>query len=208
MSDDPKRIVEAGFDVIADRFGAWRAGITGSPDEEWLADLLSRLPGNADVLELGCGEGQTARRLVDAGLRYVGVDISGEQLRRARALVPEADFRQGDFTELNVRAEPFDAVVSLYVLNHLPRADLPGLLARVASWLRPGGYLLATFGQSGWEGVQEDWLGVPMFFGSHTKPDTLSLLSNAGFVIERDEIVSIVEPVEGPANFLWVLARR
>lgn len=208
MREDPKRIVEAGFDQIADRFGAWRAGITGSPDEEWLGALLSRLPRNAGILELGCGEGLTARRLVDAGVHYVGIDISGEQLRRARALVPEAEFRQGDFTGLDVEAERFDAVVSLYVLNHVPRADLPALLARVASWLRPGGYLLATFGQSGWEGVQEEWLGVPMFFGSYTKAETLSLLGHAGFAIEREEIVPIVEPVEGPASFLWVLARR
>jgi hypothetical protein len=53
MSDDPKRIVETGFDTIADRFSAWRAGITGSPDEEWLGELLGRLPAGAHILELG-----------------------------------------------------------------------------------------------------------------------------------------------------------
>jgi cyclopropane fatty-acyl-phospholipid synthase-like methyltransferase len=204
---DPKKIVEEGYDAIAERFGAWRAAIEGSPDDEWLAELLGKVPDRADVLELGCGQGEAARRIVDAGHRYVGIDISAEQLRRARALVPEADFRHGDLSKLAVDEESFDAVVSLYVFGHLPRAELPALLERIADWLRPGGRLLATFGRSGWEGVEDDFIGVPMFFGSYTDEDTLALLERAGFVAERAEVVPIVEP-EGDASFLWVLAAR
>jgi cyclopropane fatty-acyl-phospholipid synthase-like methyltransferase len=208
VSDDPKRIVEKGYNAIAERFGAWRLGVKGSPDEEWLAELLGRLPGKADILELGCGQGTTARRLVDAGHGYVGVDLSEEQLHRARSLVPEAEFRHGDLTELDVGAATFDAVIAVYVLNHLQRADLADLLPQVATWLRSGGYLLATFGKSGTEGVEADWLGVPMFFGSYTEQETLALLRDVGFRLERAEVVRIVEPEEGAASFLWVLARR
>ena len=207
MSDDPKRIVEQGYDAIADRFGAWRAAIVGSPDDEWLGDLLERLPKRAEVLELGCGQGQAARRLVEAGHRYTGVDISAGQLHHARSLVPDAEFRHGDVTEIALDAESLDAVVSLYVFGHLPRAELPALLERIAASLRSGGYLLATFARSGAEGVEDDWLGVPMFFGSYTDPETLSLVGAAGLEIERAEVVPIVEP-EGEGAFLWVLARK
>lgn len=204
---DPKRIVEQGYDAIADRFGTWRAAIEGSPDDEWLGELLAKLPDRAEVLELGCGQGETARRIVDAGHRYVGIDLSVEQLRYARVLVPEADFRHRDIAALAFDAESFNAVVSLYVFGHLPRAELPDLLRRIAGWLRPGGLLLATFGRSGGEGAEVDWLGVPMFFGSYTDDDTLALLERAGFAVERSEVVPIVEP-EGDASFLWVLAAR
>jgi SAM-dependent methyltransferase len=207
MAEDPKRIVEQGYDAIADRFGAWRAAIVGSPDDEWLGDLLDKLPERADILEVGCGQGLAARRLVGAGHRYSGVDISAEQLRHARSLVPEAEFRHGDLTEIALDAESLDAVVSLYVFGHLPRAELSGLLERIAASLRPGGYLLATFARSGAEGVQDDWLGVPMFFGSYTDPETLALVGDAGLEVERAEVVPIVEP-EGDGAFLWVLARK
>lgn len=207
MSEDPKRIVESGYDAIADRFGAWRAGITGSPDEEWLSDLLAKLPEQAAILELGCGQGLAARRIVDAGHRYTGVDISAEQLRFARELVPEAEFKHGDLTKIAFDAESVDAVVSFYVFNHLPRAELPGLLERIAVSLRSDGYLLATFGSSGSEGLQDDWLGVRMFFASYTENETLGLLRAAGFEIEREEVVPINEPEEGTARFLWVLAK-
>lgn len=191
---------------MAERFGDWRARVHGSPDEEWLDELFARLPQEADVLELGSGHGLTARRIVDAGHSYAGVDISAEQLRRARDVVPEAELRQADLTEIRFEAASLDAVVSLYVFNHLPRAALPDLLQRIGIWLCPGGYLLATFGRSGTEGVQEDWLGVPMFFGSYSEEETLGLLVAAGFAIERKELVSIIEPDEGEGRFLWVLA--
>jgi SAM-dependent methyltransferase len=207
MSDDPKRIVEQGYDAIAPQFGAWRAAIVGSPDDEWLGGLLDKLPEQANILELGCGQGLTARRLVEAGHRYTGVDISAEQLRRAHSLVPEAEFRHGDVTKIELDTESLDAVVSLYVFGHLPRAELPGLIERIAAALRPGGCLLATFARSGAEGVEEDWLGVPMFFGSHRDPETLTIVGDAGLEIERAEVVRIVEP-EGEGAFLWVLARK
>lgn len=205
--NDPKRLIEDGYNAIAERFGVWRAGISGSPDEEWLRDLLAKLPKQAAVVELGCGQGVTARRIVDAGHQYVGVDLSIEQLRRARQLVPEADFHHGDFTEMAFDPSSLDAVVALYAFNHLARADLAKLLERIPRWLRSGGWLLATFGRSGSEGVQNDWLGVPMFFGSYTERETLDLLRGFGFALIRHEVVGIVEPEEGPAEFLWVLAR-
>ena len=204
----PQDLVAVGYDEIADRFGEWRPGITGSPDDAWLDALFARLPKIADVLELGCGHGQAARRLVDAGHGYTGVDISAEQLRHARKLVPEAEFLHADMTGLDIDPESLDAVVSLYVLGHMPRADLPPLLQRIAGWLRPDGCFLATYARSGWEGVQDDFLGVPMFFGSYTDEETLDLLVRAGFEIEREEVVTIVEPEVGPGSFLWVLATR
>jgi hypothetical protein len=74
-------------------------------------------------------------------------------------------------------------------------------------WLQPGGYLLATFGVSGSEGVEDDWLGVPMFFASYTGAENRALARAVGLVIEQDEVVPIAEP-EGEARFQWLLARK
>jgi hypothetical protein len=60
MSDDPKRIVEHGYNAIADRYAEWaRTEVTGSPAVDYLERLLALLPPGADVLELGCGNGDT-----------------------------------------------------------------------------------------------------------------------------------------------------
>jgi hypothetical protein len=67
--------------------------------------------------------------------------------------------------------------------------------------------LLATFGTSGSEAL-EDWLGVPMFFGSFTAPENVRLVEEAGLEIVRDEVIPIFEPDHGEARFQWILARK
>jgi ubiquinone/menaquinone biosynthesis C-methylase UbiE len=191
MPDDPKRIVEAGYDAMADRFAAWQAEIPDSPHLAWVKELIGRLPANPDVLELGCGAAIEPTQLLAEKGRFIGVDISGEQLRRARTRCPQATFHHADMTEVEYPEETFDAVVCAYALNHVPRRDLAELVPRIAGWLRPNGYLLASFGVSGGEGIEEEWLGVPMFFASFTADENRRLVTEAGLEILRDEVVPI-----------------
>jgi len=157
------------------------------------------------VLELGCGgAAEPTRRLAAAG-HLTGIDISEHQLRLAQEGCPGANFVVGDMTTVELDPESFDAVVSLYAFNHVPRAELPKLIKRIGGWLKPDGYLLATFGVSDSEGVQDDWLGVPMFFAGHSTGANCSFVVQAGFAVLRDEVSVIVEP-EGEASFQWILA--
>jgi predicted TPR repeat methyltransferase len=207
VTEDARKLVGRGYDRMADRFAAWRDEIEGSPERDWVQDLIERLPAKPEVLELGCGAAEEPTLLLAESGRLLGIDISGHQLRRARERCPLGTFVQGDIVELELDPESFDAVVALYVFNHVPRADLPPLFGRVGAWLRDGGYVLATFGISGAEGVEDEWLGVPMFFASYTEAENRALVRAAGFVIERDEVVPIAEP-EGEARFQWLLARK
>lgn len=206
---DPKRIVESGYDAIADRFGAWQKGITGSTRLGKLDELLARLPDHPDVLELGSGAGVRSTRILAERGRLTGVDISAEQVRRARERVPAATFVHADFTEIDFEPASFDAVVALYVFNHVPHDDLRRLIGNVFAWLRPGGVFLATYGVSdSHESVEDDWLGVPMFFSSLGADENCRVLRAAGFEIVVDEVETIQEPEQGAASFLWLLARR
>jgi cyclopropane fatty-acyl-phospholipid synthase-like methyltransferase len=198
-------LVGRGYDEIAERFGYWRASITGSPDADWVGDLIGRAP-DGPVLELGCGQGGVGDLVVVAGRAYSAVDLSAEQLRRAAKRVPGATLIHGDMRTVELQPG-FAAVVSIYAFTHVPRGELPELLGRIHSWLQPGGCLLATFGTTGVEGVERDWLGVPMFFSSATPEENLALLDAAAFEVLREEVVAIEEP-EGEAQFHWVLARR
>ncbi|MFD0447472.1 class I SAM-dependent methyltransferase [Streptomyces indonesiensis] len=156
--DDPKDVVRRGYDALARHYEESYA--TETKYRPWLDTLQQRIPATATVLDLGCGSGlPVARVLSAAGHRVTGVDISGEQIRRAREFVPEAEFRQADATALEFPAAAFDAVVSLYALIHIPLDEQPPLLARIATWLRPGGWLLGTTGHSAWTGTDDNWLG-------------------------------------------------
>lgn len=193
---------------MADRFRAWRGEIAGSQEAEWIDELVGRLPAEPVVLELGCGSGSYATSVFGERGDLLGIDISAEQVRRARHRYPGARFIEADFTMVDLDPDSFDAVVSVYVLNHVPRADLPVLLTTITEWLKSGGHFLASFGRSGGEGVEDEWLGVPMFFASYTESENRQLVQAAGLEIERDEVIAIVEPDHGEARFQWIVASK
>src|SRR5207247_1467923 len=93
---DPKRIVERGYDAIADRFAAWQAQISDETRLRWLHDLLELLPDQPDVLELGVGAGVESSRILNERGRLTGVDLSQEQLKRARQRLPGATLIHSD----------------------------------------------------------------------------------------------------------------
>jgi hypothetical protein len=99
-------------------------------------------------------------------------------------------------------------VVALYLFGHVPAAEQAELIQSVATWLRSRGFFLATFGAGGAsEAIDEDWLGVPMFFAS-LAPDAYSqVLQSAGLEPIREEVVVQDEPGHGEVGFRWVLAR-
>jgi len=202
-------IVERGYDAIADRFAAWQKGITGSTRLEHVERLLERLPEGPHLHELGIGAGVRSSRLLAERGRLTGVDISREQLRRARARVPAATLVHADVMRLELKPASFDAVVALYVLNHVPRAELGPLLRRAAGWLRPGGLFLASFGAMDTvDAVEDDWLGVPMFFAGFQPETNSRLVREAGLDVVEDELERLVEPGQGEATFHWLLARK
>lgn len=56
--EDPKRIIEDGYDRIGPQYRPWSD--EAMPDDvrgEYVKEALSRLAAGADVLELGCGPG-------------------------------------------------------------------------------------------------------------------------------------------------------
>ena len=206
--DDPQEIVRAGYDAIADRYAEWSASFE-SPVGAWVAKFAEHVPAGARVLELGCGGDNPSTLELARRYDYLGVDLSASQLARARRTLPEAAFLQADATALELEPASFDGVVSLFMLGHVPRAQQAPLLRRIAGWLRPGAWLLATMGTAAADDVVEaDWLGAPMFFASFDEATNLRLLAAAGLDPAEARVVPFEEPGHGVVRFMWVLAQK
>jgi SAM-dependent methyltransferase len=91
------------------------------------------------VVELGCGSGAAAGRLVRSGHDVLGIDASPAMIRLARSRVPRASFAVGRLPKASV--PPCDAVVAVgEVLNYMPQAsDFDTLFRGVLRSLRPAG---------------------------------------------------------------------
>src|ERR1019366_2670877 len=138
-----RELVRSGYDAIsmAYRDDRGHANPTSSADttayKTWLDELAALLPDGSDVLDLGCGAGVPASRiLVDLGFEVTGLDISAVQIDRARLLVPQANFVQADMATWDCEPGSYQAIVTLYALIHVPLDDQSHLFSRMARWLR------------------------------------------------------------------------
>ena len=211
MSDgapgDPKRLVAAGYDAMAQRYLEWSALRPSAVRLHYLQRAIDLIPPGADVLELGCGAGIPMTRELAANRRVTGVDISATQIEMARRNVPAATFVQADMTALDFPPASFDAVVAFYSLTHVPRDEQPELIRRIRVWLRPGGVFIGSMGaDASPDEVEDDWLGVPMFFSHFGARRNRRLVEDTGLVVEEARIR--IEPEDRHnARFLWIVAR-
>jgi SAM-dependent methyltransferase len=87
-----------------------------------LANILRRLSGKT-VLDVGCGVGRWSVRLAENGSIVVGVDLSREMVKKAKASIAgkrlRADFVLASTTQLPFVTRTFDSVLSVTVLQHI-----------------------------------------------------------------------------------------
>jgi CTP:molybdopterin cytidylyltransferase MocA/protein-L-isoaspartate O-methyltransferase len=202
-----KAIVAAGYDALAGEYVAWGTRVHDPVRARMVDELMRRLPVGAAVLDLGCGAGAASTGQLATKFDITGVDISARQLDAAQRAMPQAKFIQADMTAVDFPSGSFDGVVALYSLIHVPRNEHPALIVSITRWLRPGGVLLAALSADDSPDWTGDWLGEPMFFSGFDAATNRRLLTDAAFDLLIDDEVEIDEP-EGPARFLWVLARR
>lgn len=104
--------------------------------------ILSRLPLPADArcLEIGAGAGSIAYWMADRvpDGRVVAVDIDTRYIDSHRA--PNLDVQRVDVVAEDFPAGSFDLIHARAVFMHLPHRE--EVLARVAGWLAPGGWLV------------------------------------------------------------------
>jgi SAM-dependent methyltransferase len=200
---DGPDVVRAGYDLLGERYHDWSRA--GSVRLRYVDAILGRLEPGSTVVDLGCGPGDPATRLLSEAYQVLGVDISAGQLAIARRRAPHASFVQADLTRFALQPNSVDAVVSFYATGHLPAAAHAPFYAEVARWLRPGGLLVTSAPLSIGDDDDDEWLGVPMFFGGVGAEATVAAVEAAGLVVESADEVD--EQVDGQVErFLWVTA--
>jgi SAM-dependent methyltransferase len=137
------------------RSGAWSHfdALAERPRQLLVAGLAASLHPRPRVLDVGCGSGLLASLLQPhQPQRYLGIDLSGEGLARARALaVPQAEFLAEDF-ETWRPAEIFDVIILSECVGYArdPGALVSGLLPALAA----DGHFLVSYYRSGhWEAL-------------------------------------------------------
>ncbi|MBV9325041.1 MAG: glycosyltransferase [Chloroflexi bacterium] len=182
----------AHWDSVARQLGQIR-DYSGVYHQRLIEVYRSVVAPNQRVLEIGCGQGDLLAALEPSV--GVGIDFSGEMLRRAARRHPDLRFVQADAHTLDLTGgQTFDAIVLSDVVNDL--WDVEVALRRLVPRTRPSTRLVLNFYSRLWEVpldltrslglskplLEQNWLTVE---------DIDNLLRLSGFEVTRrwDEIL-------------------
>ena len=152
------------------------------------------------VLELGCGTGVLLHSLKLK--RGVGVDFSGEMVRRARERYPDLEFREADIESLKSWGETFDVLILADVVGHLQ--DIEETFRSLRAFCHPETRVIVSYYSFLWEPVLKlgEWLGqkMPQQHQNWLSTEDISnLLSLAGYEIVKTEYRLLI-----PKRIPWV----
>jgi SAM-dependent methyltransferase len=113
--------------------------------KEIIEELLPSVEG-AEIIDVGCGEGQLTRMLTRRGAHVTGIEVSPRALTRARATAPVGDERymQGLAEDLPVKSRSADIVIFLNSFHHVDEQGQPKALKEAARVLKEGGILFIS----------------------------------------------------------------
>jgi SAM-dependent methyltransferase len=165
-----------------------------------------RAEGKQTLLEVGAGTGQDGLFFQQGGLDVTCADLSPAMVARCHEKGLRAYVR--DFLHLDFPPASFDAVYAINCLLHVPKADLPAVLAALRTVLRPDGlFYLGLYGGEDSEGV---WPGddhePKRFFSFHTD-DGIQRAVRPHFTILHFDRVPL-DGEDGRLHFQSLLLRR
>lgn len=122
------------------------ASLYARADRSKFARLLDdAIPGDARILEIGCGTGQMSLYLTRADRLVVGADLTRASLLLCQGAarrfgISRVQFVETDLRRPGLRAGAFDVVYASGVLHHTP--DPRASFARIVTLVRPGGIIV------------------------------------------------------------------
>lgn len=202
----PSEIVADGYDRIAGDYLAWSYESEGRAFLQSL--ILKQLSPGTDVLEIGCGAGLPLTKvMIAAGCRVTAIDISAQQVSAARRHVPDAELHHVDVLDFEPRSNAYDAVIASFVMGHIPAAQHASTYRKISSALRPNGLFFGSLCQSSNLGaVEDDWLGVGMYFSHPSLKESLRTIAACGLKVKVQQEIS--ETYDRGALFTWIVAEK
>lgn len=140
-----------------------------------LLKVLCKVRKGMKILEIGCGDGEFTKRLVDTNSLIVATDITPKLLAKGQQSIKAkgVQFLKEDAQDLNFPDNTFDIVCGVSVLHHV---DTHKALREAYRVLKKGGQIFFTepnlLNPNIWLGLHLPWLKKKMDFS----PDETALI--------------------------------
>ena len=168
-------------------------------EQEYLNSMLTQLPKNGTILDLGCGSGEPlAGFFIRHGYSVTGIDGASNMIELCRNRFPEMTWLVADMRKLDLK-KTFDGIIAWDSFFHLTREDQREMFQVFSEHLAPEGLLLFTSGPADGEitGVME---GEEFYYSSLSATEYRTLCKMNGFEV----IISKVEDPNCGGHTVWL----
>ena len=144
-----------------------------------------------NILEIGCGTGQLAKRFLKDGYTYTGIDVSMPMLEYARKELPAHHFHQMDMRDIKLPTLFDGVIITARSISYiLTNKDVLATFKSIKKVLQNGGVLIF------------DFIDAKSFIPSINEKEIIShevVIDNVGY--KRDSIFE--KHVDTNWNWIW-----
>ena len=119
---------------------------TEHPHRKMIIDFLQLLEPYKSLLEIGCNTGPNLVRVVNK--KIAGIDANKEAIQYARAILPDADLRVGDFHTLPWEDKSFDVLLADAALMYVDPDHIYPMLEEIDRVVKKGVVIVDRFNES------------------------------------------------------------
>jgi predicted TPR repeat methyltransferase len=157
----------------------YRALVDKLPNTKTLKSFMGRFDAGANILDFGCGVGDSAAAMRAVGLRPVCRDGSVEMVKTANELY-QLNASVALFSELNDNSV-YDGVWANFSLLHASKSEFPYLISALHTSLKPKGWLFV--GLKLGNGESRDKFG--RHYAYYQEDELDAILIKAGFAVDE-----------------------
>lgn len=158
---------------------------------------------NPKILEVGCGSGRDAKKILKITKNYEGFDISKGMIVMAKNKYPTVNFFVADFEEYLFPDNQYDIVFAFASLLHTNKYGVKKVIKKISKTVMSGGLLFITLKEREKYQVEtkEDRFGRRTFY--FYTPELIE-----SFAKEYFETVFVERQKIGKTNWFSILLRK
>ena len=214
MRNESTESVRESYDRVAAAYARhYATELRNKPfDRELLSRFVAATKDSGDVCDMGCGPGQIARYLRDAGLAQAfGLDLSPQMVEQARQLNPDISFQVGNMLALPLEDRSLAGIAAFYAIVNIAPDLLPPVFGEMWRVLQPNGRLLLSFHIGDQVVHPEEFLGhrISMDFFLFQPTAIVKQIESAGFAV--DDVIErgpCAPEVEYQSQRAYIFARK